>query len=101
MSLIISLHERNPQQNLCLLPPDQVPTFQNPEIHRISRSYFCVSKRDTDDRDVERPSKRARLDNAKRGQTMIDVRSVIVSKIYSLLGLQFDTTLAGLSQNVL
>ena len=78
-----------------------MPTFQDPEIHRISRSYFCDSIRDTDDRDVERPSKRARLDNAKSDQTMIDVRSVIVSKIYSLLGLQNNTTLAGLSQNVL
>ena len=100
MSLIISLHEQNPQQKVRLLPPNQMPTFQDPEIHRISRSYFCDSKRDTDDHDVERPSKRARLDNAKSGQTMIDVRSVIVSKIYSLLGLQNDTTLAGLSQNV-
>ena len=78
-----------------------MPTFQDPEIHRISRSYFCDSKRERDDRDVERPSKRARLDNAKSVQNMIDVRSVIVSKIYSLLGLQNDTTLARLSQNVL
>ena len=78
-----------------------MPIFQDPEIHRISRSYFCDSKRDTDDRDVERPSKRARLDNAKSVQNMIDVRSVIVRKIYSLLGLQKDTTLDGLSQNVL
>lgn len=99
ISFIFSLYEQNPLQNLRLLPPDQLPSFQDPEIQQTSHSYFCNSVRDTDNNDVERPSKRARLATVDGVQTMGVVRSNIVSKIYSLLGLQDNATLAGLSQN--
>lgn len=99
ISFVISLHDQDPQPNLRLLPPSQMPTFQDPEIQRTSHSYFCNSVLGTDHLDVERPSKRARLATVDGDRTMNDVRSRIVSKIYSLLGLQDNTTLTGLSQN--
>lgn len=99
ISMIISLHERRALQNLYLLPPSQMPSFQDPEIQQTSHSYFCDSVPNIDNHDVERPSKRARLGAINGDQTMNDVRSNIVRKIYSLLGLQNDTALTGLSQN--
>lgn len=97
--MIISLHERHALQNLYLLPPSQMPSFQDPEIQQISHSCFCDSVPDIDNHDVERPSKRARLAAISGFQTMNDVRSNVVHKIYSLLGLQNDTALTGLSQH--
>lgn len=75
-----------------------MPTFQDPELQQASLSYFCTPLPGRDSHDVERPSKRARLATANGNQTAKDLRSSIVSKIYSLLGLEVNTALTGLSQ---
>ena len=82
-----------------MLPPCQMPLFQDPEIQQTSHSYFCKSVPDTDNCDTERPLKRARLAIITGDQIVNDVRSSIVSSIYSLLGLEINTALTGLSQN--
>ena len=76
-----------------------MPSFQDPEIQQISHSYFCNSVSDTNNRDIERPAKRARLAVITGDQIMNDVRSSIVSSIYSLMGLEINTMFTGLSQN--
>ncbi len=93
------LHEQKSRTKLRFLPQRQMPSFQDPEIQQISHSYFCDPVPDTGNHDVERPSKRARIAAVDSDPTMIDMRSNIVSKIYSLLGLQVDKALSGLSQN--
>lgn len=99
ISLTILLHEQNTQQNSYLLPPCQIPSFQDPEIQQISHSYFCNSLPNTDNHDVERPSKKARLVTVNGVHNTDSLLSNIVSSIYSLLGLQDNAALTGLSQN--
>ena len=74
-------------------------SFQDSDIHQASVSYFCNSVPSIDSHDIQRPSKRARLATVNGDQTVKDARSSIVSKIYSLLGLQVNMALTGLSQN--
>lgn len=97
--MIISLHTQSPQPRIPLLSPSRMPSFQDPEIQRISNSYLGSSVSNAENHDVERPSKRARLAIVSGDQTMDGVRSNIVSRIYSLLGIQNNTALAGLGQH--
>ena len=77
-----------------------MPSFQDPDIQQASLSFYCRSVAGIDSYDVERPSKRARLATVNDDQTVNDVRSNIVCKIYSFLGLQVNMALDGLSKNV-
>ena len=77
-----------------------MPSFQDPDIQQASLSFYCSSVSGVDSHDVERPSKRARLATVNDDQIANDVRSKIVCKIYSFLGLQVNTALDGLSRNV-
>ena len=99
ITLLISLYEQKLQKNQRLLPPCQMPSFQDPEIQEVSLSYFCSSVPATDGHHIERPSKRARLASVNDDQILNDMRSNVVSNIYSLLGLQVNAALSGLSQN--
>lgn len=76
-----------------------MPPFQDPEIQQTSHSYFCNPVPDTDNHDDERPSKRARLANKNDDQSVDDMQSKIVSKMYGFLGIQDKTALTGLYQN--
>lgn len=76
-----------------------MPSFQDLEIRRTSHSYFCNSVPNTANRDIERPSKKARLATVDGDQTMNSVRSDIVSSIYSLLDFHDNAVLTDLSQN--
>lgn len=76
-----------------------MPSFQDPQIQQLSHRYFCNPVSNADNHDLERPSKRARLATENDVKPTADVRSNIVRRIYSLLGLQDNHTLAGLSQN--
>ena len=77
-----------------------MPSFQDPDIRQASLSFYCGSVAGIDSYDVERPSKRARLATVNDDQIVNDVRLNIVCKIYSFLGLQVNTALDGLSNNV-
>lgn len=76
-----------------------MPSFKDSQIQQISHSYFCNALPNTENHDFERPSKKARLAISSNVRLKDDVRSNIVSSIYSLLGLQHNATLTGLSQN--
>ena len=76
-----------------------MPSFQDPEIQQVSLSYFCSSVPATDSCHIERPSKRARLATVNDDQILNDIQSNVISNIYSLLGLQVNAALSGLSQN--
>lgn len=78
-----------------------MPSFQDLEIQQTTHSYFCNSVPDTDNHDIERPSKRARLATVNGDQTMNGVRPNIVRNIYSLLDLQDNPSLTGLSQKAM
>lgn len=78
-----------------------MPSFQDPQIQQLSHSYFCNSLSNTDKHDFERPSKRARLATDSGFKPTDNVRSKIVRRIYSLLGLQDNPALTGLSQNAM
>ena len=77
-----------------------MPSFQDPDIQQASLSFYCSSLAGIDNYDVERPLKRARLATVNDDQTVNDVRSNIVCKIYSFLGLEVNMALDGLSKNV-
>ena len=76
-----------------------MPPFQDPQIQQLSHSYFCNPVSNADKHDFERPSKRARLATINDVKPRDNVRSNIVRRIYSLLGLPDNPALTGLSQN--
>ena len=76
-----------------------MPSFQDPELQRISLRCFCNPRPATNTFGVERPPKRVRLATVNGDESIKDVRSNIVCYIYSLLGLQVNMALTGLSQN--
>ena len=95
LSLILSFYEQKWQQ----LPPSKMPSFQDPEIQKISHSYFCNSVPDTENHNVERPLKKARLAAVGGDHVTNIVRSNAMNRVYSLIGLQVDNALTGLSKN--
>ena len=81
------------------IPPHApITCFQDPDLEQIYQKFLFTSNIGPASKDVERPSKRARLSIFNEQDTIHDVQSNILASIQDLLGFEQDDRQGGLGQ---